>query len=121
MDGQDVFSEETDSVTHDLKEHHAFSDHLKRSALVALWERPLERATRACVFCSSKDTGALSATRLRSHLARHLESLALRVLSGSNSEAHEQSASDGDSDAKSETPKSHCLKPTSTSTRGASR
>ena len=63
------------------------TDTLKRPAIVALYERPLERATSA----------------LRRHLTRRLEELASCVLQGSNSgKNYDSTGDDGDSDADDE-------------------
>ena len=55
--------------------HQALAKPLEGADLAALYERPVERATSACVFCVSEKTSALSPTQLRRHLARHLEAL----------------------------------------------
>lgn len=99
MDSHEVFTEENLFSKHMYEQHPDKTDTLKRPAIVALYERPLQRATSACDFCALEETRALSATRLRRHLARHLEELALCVLQGSNSEKNYDSTGDGDSDA----------------------
>ena len=98
MDGHDVFTEEKLFAKHMYEQDPDMTDTLKRAAIVALYERPLEIATSACDFCASEETIALSATRLRRHLARHLEDFALRVLSGSNGVNNGDCVSDSDSD-----------------------
>ena len=81
IDGHDIFTEETLFFKHMHEQHRGLTDRVEWSGLTALYGWPIDRATSA-----SEETSALSAPHLQSHLARHLEDLALRVLPNSESE-----------------------------------
>ena len=119
MDSHEVFTEEKLFSKHMYEQHSDMTDTLKRPAIVALYERPLERATSACDFCALEETRALSATRLRRHLARHLEELALCVLQGFNSEKNCVLRVTVTATRMTNTPKSRGLMLTSMLTRSA--
>lgn len=100
--GHGAFTQAREFLKHIDEQHSDLANELKSFDLIALFGRPLDRATSACEFCASEDTSALSATQLQHHLARHLEALALRVLPRSDTGDHEDYPSDSRSDGGTE-------------------